>query len=265
MYRLLAIDLDGTLLNSQHRITPRTYQAVLQALQAGITIVIATGQILPYLRYVTAGLPLNAPQILYNGAIIANSETGTVLHEQLLPQEDILPTLDILRELNLYRAYHTYQQVYVDQNTPHAKNWYPRPLPQPVERDDVASLYPQPCIKVTGIGEPDTLRQKREVLEQHFAGKVYVTQTAPYLLEILHPAVSKVQALRQVARDLGIAPAEIMAFGDNHNDIGMLQFAGMGVAMGHAHAEVKQAARLVTLSNDQDGVAAVIEERILKI
>lgn len=263
MFRLLAIDLDGTLLNSQHQISPRTYQAVLAAIQAGITVVIATGQILPYLRHVTRGLPLDAPQIIYNGAIIANSMTGTVLHERLLPEKDILPALDALRDLDLYRAYHTYQHVYVDNGTPNAMSWYPTPIPQPLEQDDVASLYPQHCIKVVGIGDPATLRQKREVLEQRFAGKLYVTQTAPFLLEMLHPAVSKDSALRQIARDLGIVPAEIMAFGDNHNDIGMLQFAGMGIAMGNAHAEVKQAASYVTLSNNQDGIAAVIEEKIL--
>ena len=131
-----------------------------------------------------------------------------------------------------------------------------------VEIEDVASLYPRKCIKVAGIGEESTLREKRRELERIFAGKLYVTQSSFDLLEFLHPAVSKVNALKAIATDLGIAPAEIVAIGDNHNDIGMIRYAGLGIAMGNAHDEVKAAADLVTLSNAEEGVAVVIEKLI---
>jgi len=263
MYRLLAIDLDGTLLTPQKLITPRTHKALFQAAEMGITIVIATGQTFQVLRQVCADLPLTAPQIIENGAIIADIQHGTVLHEQLVPAEYILPALDALRSLGLYRVYHTFQCVYVDSNTPRARYWYRPPLSPPVEIADVASIYPRPCIKIVGVGEVETLRDKRRELERIFDGTLYVTQSSPDLVELLHPAVSKGNALRAIAADLGIAPAEIVAIGDNHNDIGMLRFAGLGVAMGHAHAEVKAAADYVTLSNAEQGVAAVIEEVVL--
>jgi Cof subfamily protein (haloacid dehalogenase superfamily) len=263
MYRLLAIDLDGTLLNPQKLITPRTQKALYQVAEMGITLVIATGQTLQVLRHVCADLPLTAPQIIENGAIIADIQHGTVLHEQLLPSVYILPALDTLRSLGLHRAYHTFQRVYVDTNTPRARNWYRPPVPPAVEVADVASIYPQPCIKVAGIGDAETLRDKRRELERIFADKLYVTQSSFDLLELLHPQVSKGNALRLIASDLGILPEEVVAIGDNHNDLGMLQFAGLGIAMGNAHAEVKAAADYVTLSNSEDGVAAVIEELIL--
>ena len=264
MYRLLAIDLDGTLLTPppQKLITPRTYRALRQAAERGIVIVVATGQTLSVLQVVCAGLPLSVPQIVENGAVIADIESGTILHEKLLPIEYILPTLEILRKSGLYRAYHTHERVYVDWNTPRARNWYRLPVLPPVEVEDVASLYPRPCIKVAGIGEASSLREKRFELENHFAGQLYVTQSSFDILEFLHPAVSKGNALETIAEDLGIAPEEIMAFGDNHNDIGMLQFAGLGVAMGNAHGEVKAAADYVTLSNAEDGVAVAIETLI---
>jgi Cof subfamily protein (haloacid dehalogenase superfamily) len=263
MYRLLAIDLDGTLLTPQKLITPRTHKALFQAAEMGITIVIATGQTFQVLRQVCADLPLTAPQIIENGAIIADIQHGIVLHEQLVPAENILPALDALRSLGLHRVYHTFQCVYVDSNTPRARNWYRPPLSPPVEIEDVASIYPRPCIKIVGVGEVETLRDKRRELERIFDGTLYVTQSSPDLVELLHPAVSKGHALRAIAADLGIAPAEVVAIGDNHNDIGMLRFAGLGVAMGHAHAEVKAAADYVTLSNAEEGVAAVIEEVVL--
>jgi len=266
MYRLLAIDLDGTLLTPRpHKIiTPRTRAALRRAAAAGITIVIATGQTHAMLRHLCAGLPLNGPQIIENGAIVVDMTSGHILHERLLPTEDILPILALLRDSGLYRAYHTHERVYVDRQTPRAQNWYPPPLLPPVEVDDVANLYPLPCIKVVGVGEERTLPEQRRAFEQHFQGKLYVTQSSFDLVEFLHPAVSKSNALRTIAADLGIAPAEIIAIGDSHNDMGMITFAGLGVAMGNAPAEVKAVADHVTLSNADEGVAAVIEQFVLR-
>src|SRR5436189_6471893 len=229
MYRLLAIDLDGTLLTPlpHKHITPRTYKALRQTVDAGMVIVIATGQTLSVLQNVCAQLPLSAPQIIENGAIIADIHSGSIFHEQLIPPDLILPALSALRALGLYRAYHTLHRVYVDKDTPRARNWYRPPVPPVIEVEDVASLYPLSCIKVAGIGEESTLREKRRELERIFDGKLYITQSSFDLLEFLHPAVSKVNALKTIAIDLGIAPAEIVAIGDNHNDIGMIRYAGL--------------------------------------
>ena len=196
--------------------------------------------------------------------MVVDIRSGTVLHEKLLPAEHILPALDTLRSFGLFRAYHTYERVYVDYNTPRARNWYRPPVPPVAEVEDVAGLYPQSCIKVAGIGEESTLREKRIELERIFAGKLYVIQSSFDLVEFLHPEVSKVNALKTIAADLGIAPEEIVAIGDNHNDIGMIRFAGLGVAMGNAHDEVKASADYVTSSNTEEGVAAVIEKLLRK-
>ena len=265
MYRLLAIDLDGTLLAPlpYKHITPRTYKALYQAVDAGMVIVIATGQTLSVLQNVCADLPLSAPQIIENGAIIADIHTSAILHEQLIPPDLILTALAELRTLGLYRAYHTLHRVYVDKNTPRARSWYRPPVSPVIEIEDVASLDPLSCIKIAGIGEESTLREKRRDLEGIFDGKLYVTQSSFDILELLHPDVSKGNALRVIAKDLHIKPEEIVAFGDNHNDIGMLQLAGLGVAMGNAHDEVKMVADYVTLSNAEDGVAVVIEDLVL--
>ncbi len=127
MYRLLAIDLDGTLLTPQKLITPRTRDLLCQVSETGIAIVIATGQTSQVLRHECGALPLAAPQIIENGAIVVDIRSGTILHEKLIPEEQILPTLDILRSFDLHRAYHTYERVYVDKNTPRAKKWYRPP------------------------------------------------------------------------------------------------------------------------------------------
>jgi Cof subfamily protein (haloacid dehalogenase superfamily) len=263
MYRLLAIDLDGTLLTSKKTITARTYAALNTALAAGVHLVIATGQIPAVLQAVCADLSLQGPQILYNGALIVDLQSTTILHERLVPPEYIQSTLATLRDLGLHRVYHTHEHVYVDRHTPNSKNWYRPPVPPAIEIDDVVSIYPQPCVKLVGVGEPDTLREKRKELERIFANQLYVTQASRDLLEFLHPAASKGNALRIVADLLHIAPEEVLAIGDNHNDIGMLRFAGLGIAMGNAHDEVKAAADYVTLSNEEDGVAVALEKKLL--
>ncbi|HJT55628.1 MAG TPA: Cof-type HAD-IIB family hydrolase [Ktedonobacteraceae bacterium] len=264
MYRLLAIDLDGTLLTPQPNkiITSRTRQALARAAEAGINVVIATGQNLAVLRHVCGELPLQGPQIIENGAVIADLQ-GTIYHEKPFPGEYILPVLNTLHTFGFYRAYHTIHRVYVDKDTPRARSWYRPPVPPAIEVEDVASLYPLQCIKLVGIGDESKIRGRRSELESLFEGKLYVTQSSFDLIEFLHPAVSKGNALKVIAADLHIQPEEIVAFGDNHNDIGMLQFAGLGIAMGNAHQEVQSMANYVTASNAEEGVAQAIEDLVL--
>src|SRR5437762_13992748 len=114
MYRLLAIDLDGTLLNPQKLITPRTHDLLCQIAEKGVAIVIATGQTAQVLRAVCGELPLTAPQIIENGAVVVDLNSRKVLHEKLIPREHILPTLEVLRSFGLHRAYHAHERVYVD-------------------------------------------------------------------------------------------------------------------------------------------------------
>nr|BBH95231.1 haloacid dehalogenase [Thermogemmatispora argillosa] len=264
-YRLLAIDLDGTLLTPfpEKQVTPRARQALEAASAAGLAITITTGQMLAVLRHVCAGLPLSGPQILENGALIVDFTTGSVLSERLLPEEHILPVLEAARSLGLYRAYHTPEGVYVDRHTPRARDWYRPPLPPVIEVDDVATLYPRPCIKVAAVGLPETLPAKRQQLQHWFGKTLHVTQSTRDLLEVLHPEASKGQALRQVARLLGVAPDEIVAIGDHYNDVEMLRFAGLSIAMGNAPPEVQAVADYVTSDNAHDGVAHALERWVL--
>lgn len=265
MYRLLAIDLDGTLLNPRpHKtITPRTRLALQRVAEAGVRIVIATGQNLAVLQAICGDLPVTGPQIIENGAQIADIQTGQIYHEHLLPAELVLPVLNALQKLGLHRAYHTRRFVYADVDTPRVRQWYRPPVPAVIEVADVASLYPEPCIKVVGVGAESVLRAHRPDLIARFDKQLYITQSAYDLLEFLHPAVSKREGLETITRDLGLDRSQVVAIGDGHNDIGMIEFAGLGVAMGNAHEEVKSRADYVTRSNAEEGVAAVIEELIL--
>lgn len=207
-------------------------------------------------------MPLVGPQIIENGAVIADLK-GQISHQHLFPPQYVLPVLDVLRAAGCHRAYHTLSHVCVDRQTPRAQDRYRPPVPPVIEVEDVANLSPLPCLKLVGVAGEAQIRVRRDAWEEQFAGKLSVTQTSGDLIEFLHPEVSKGQALQALAADLGIAPEEVVAFGDQHNDIGMLRFAGLGVAMENAHEEVKAEADYVTASNADEGVALVIEDLIL--
>lgn len=265
MYRLLAIDLDGTLLTPERKITPRTRAAIQQAVASGMELVITTGQSYLALRSLCAGLPLTKPQVTCNGAVIVDPKDDTILHETLVPLSLVHDALAALQEKQFFRVYHTNTYVYAEQGTPGAEFWYLPPAPPTVIIEDVTTIYPQPCVKLMGVGEPANVLRSLPYFEERFAGQLYVTRAASDLLEFLHPDVSKGKALARVARMLDVAPEEIVAFGDNHNDIEMLRLAGLGIAMGNAADDVKAHADYVTQTNAEEGVAVALEEKVLPL
>ncbi len=262
MYRLIATDLDGTLLNPQHMLTPHTISVLQQAVATGMKLVVATGRV-PYIFHaIGAQLPLNAPQITNNGAVIIDPHTNSILHNQLVPLDLLGPLLTTLRDFDLAPCYYTTENLYVGQALYDLNNWYLAGVPVEIT-NDMTALFTHPCFKVAAYGDALTIRAKRQELSRIFAGQLYVTQTAREWLEFMHPQVSKGNALKIVARMLNIQSEEIIAFGDNHNDIEMLRYAGLGIAMENAHDEVKNAASYVTQSNAHDGVAAALEKFVL--
>ena len=260
MYRLLAIDLDGTLLPPDHIITPRTYAILQRAATADIRIVIATGRVPTIFRSLLGRLPLNAPQITSNGAAIIDIQTNRVLQEQFIPATEVLTAIEALRSLDLQLCYYTSEHLYMESSfyAMHDSDYLTNIAAQ--EIDDITNLAQQPCLKLGAFGDASSIRAKRQRLDQIFKGQLYVTQTSPRWLEVLHPGVSKANALKIIVQNFNIQPEEVLAIGDNHNDIEMLRYAGLGIAMGNAHDEVKRVADYVTLKNTEEGVAFALEK-----
>jgi len=115
------------------------------------------------------------------------------------------------------------------------------------------------------VGKPDKLEHLEKELVSYYNGKVSIYRSEPFFLEILPPGVDKAKCLQSLALRLGIRREEVMACGDGFNDVGMIQYAGLGVAMANAQQVVKDKADFVTLSNEEDGVAAAVERFVLKV
>jgi Cof subfamily protein (haloacid dehalogenase superfamily) len=259
-YRLVAIDLDGTLLTPDKGVSPRTRAALYLAAAAGCAIVIATGRSFPILAMYCGGIPLTAPQITYNGAVVCDPASGQELRRTLLPPEAARLTAEFFLQADIPLALFTPQRLYIDQRIPNGHLWSPPPLPPPLDLGDVREHLNLPIIKLAGYSPAETMGPLQAAAEEALGHVGYVTRTAKDLLEVMHPAVSKGEALQEIAGMLGIERHEIVAFGDSHNDLTLFEYAGLSVAMGNSTPDIQAGADMVAPSNEEDGVAQVLEE-----
>lgn len=259
-YRLIAADLDGTLLTDKKSISPLTRQALVTAAQAGCRIVVATGRSFGVARYFTGDIPLTAPQITFNGAVIHDPVGNRELASLLLPPEWVRPAIEFFLDEGIAVAYFTPDALYMDRRIPEPHGWQPQLAGLPEQLTDMRDVAGRPCIKVVGFADKIAIARVRPRAVERFGHALYVTQTSPMLLELLHPEVSKGAALRRIAHMLDIPRQAIVAFGDSHNDLDMLDFAGAGIAMDNASAEVKEIADMVTDSNLDDGIATALRQ-----
>jgi len=262
--KLVAIDLDDTLLDSGLSISPRCAADIEKMRQKGVLVTLATGRMyrsaLPY----ALQLGMNIPLITYQGALVKDSLSGEVLYFR--PVGELATTvMEFLREQGVY--FHTYfnDQLCVESDTPEASAYSQLAgveltfMPDLVE----ASRY-QPALKIMAISHDIKLLDPVEAdLKALFGQDLYITRSKLHYLEIMHRDANKARALQLVAEHYGIEQADVLAIGDSYNDIAMLKWAGIGVAVANAPQMVKAAADYVTASNDEDGVAEALEKWVL--
>lgn len=272
--KMIGLDLDGTLLTDRKELTPHTVNVLNRAIAQGVTVLVATGR--PWL-----GVPEELrefPGMRYaltsNGAKIQDTRTGEIIEEHLLSQENAKKALEICGR------YDTLQEVYFDgqgyaprEKMDHIERYHKNPNMWEYMRrtriavDDIRTLLERenrPVDKVQALFADMEERQTawRELEE---AGGMELVGSLKYNIEINAAGVNKGTGLIRLGKYLGIRREEIMAFGDGDNDIEMLREAGFGVAMANGVQEVKDAADYVTLSNEEEGVAAAIEKFVLNV
>ena len=267
MYKLLALDLDGTLTNSQKEITQHTQDVLTEVQQKGIKIVLASGRPLEGIRPLAELLSLEryAGYIMaYNGGLIIDSQTGYHLCENYL-SPTFYPRIyekchkegfAILTYLDGHIASEDIENKYVCQNA--MRNQMPL-----LHLDNMLEQITIPEPKWLVVGDAERLSQLEKELCMIFQEELSIYRSEPYFLEILPPGIDKANGLQFLAKTLGIPSDEIIAFGDSYNDKRMLQYAGLGIAMADAEPEVKDIANYITLSNDKDGVAHAIKRFLL--
>lgn len=260
MIRVIALDLDDTLLRSDLTISEVDQAAIRRAVAAGIKVLLASGRMVRSIRPYVEQLDLDVPLIAYNGAIIQEAISEKILYHLPVPNREALRLIALSRHAGIHLNVYLDDQLYMDELTVWGQRYAAAAgvIPHPVGDvgRTVAGGSPH---KLLAIGELEQLEEFRRRLEAEFGSELQFVKSKPNYLEILAPGVSKGRALSELAGNWGVAASEVMAVGDAPNDLAMIQWAGMGVAIGNAQAEVKQAARLVVADHDHHGVAEAIE------
>lgn len=266
MIRMIALDVDGTLLTSQGTVSGETLRAVRMARERGIRVVLATGRSVPEAVWLTQLVGCDQRAVCIGGAVVADMADGRHLKRWDIRAETARPVLELLRGRPLFCMVFAGEVNVLDRASDaffQANYPYPAYLDHTVAVDDVpAWLYTQrlPLTKIHAEGDPEVFPALLEQLRQ--LPGLTLTSSGRDNFEVVADGVDKGRALCLLGSDWGIRPEEIAAIGDSDNDLAMLRAVGCPVAMGNASAEVKAAARLVTADNDRDGVAKAIYQLI---
>ena len=257
-YQLIALDLDFTLLTAKKEITPKTRQAIARAAGAGVHVVLASGRTFPGMRFVLNDLGHRDYTISCGGAIVTDPD-GKQVYACLVPPQTAKKLIRFIAEVGAYF------QVFVGDDFYYSK-WSPRTAdyeanvkfcgildPKILEWDDV-----QAC-KILIIDTQERVEELRLRINELFPDVQTVYSQSEYM-EMLNADVSKGKALAYIARLLHLKPEHIIAIGDSEIDIPMIEYAGLGIAMGNARQTLLDAADYVTLSCEEDGVALAIEK-----
>ncbi len=257
--RLIASDMDDTLLNSETKISERNAAAIHRAIDKGIIFLIATGRMYVSVKPYADALGLDVPMVTYNGALVKGSRSGKVYYEHPLKLATALELLAYCKEKGYYIQSYQGDALWVKEETVFSRR-YTEISGIPATPVGEQLYHPQSApYKLLAMTQPDEFETVWKDIQQQFEGKVAVTSSRDNFLELMEPGVNKWNAVRAVAESYGIRPEEVMCIGDSNNDLSMIQNAGIGVAVANAKTAVQTAAKIVTASNDDDGVAQVIE------
>lgn len=260
-FDLIAIDVDGTLLNERHELTQAVREAVREAADLGIEIVLCTGRGPSNTIPILEEIGLAGTLITHNGAATVEAESRRILHSFSMPAEAVERYIRYCRENRVHFDLNTAFELYVESLPPEAEEMYGHYRIEPIVRRPDETL-PADLVKFTAFG---SLEQMDRVQREWDAwdSPLRRIRSGDFFIDVQDAQVSKGKALERLAAIRGMDRRRIMAIGNYYNDIDMLRYAGFGVAMGNSPDEVKLAADAVTVSNDEDGVAHAIRDYAL--
>lgn len=261
--KLIVFDLDDTLLDSQQVISPRTHAAIRQTAQKGIQMMLATGRMHASTVKYAKSLELTMPLITYNGAMVNTFPSGELVFHQPIAPEDASEVMDLCQEQQWHIQTYIQDVLYVCEFNRYVKLYVKVTGAEPVIIGKQLYAVKEAPTKMLIIADPPAIQHIKAYFAARLGKRLYIAESKPNFLEITSPSVNKGAALHSIAERMNIERQYIMAFGNGSNDIEMLRYAGWGIAVGNSPIDVRKAARLITATNDEDGVAKVLEKYIL--
>ena len=266
-YKLIVLDLDGTLTNSKKEITPRNRETLIRMQEQGIRLVLASGR--PTYGIVPLANELRMNEfggfiLSYNGGEIINWETQEMVYENVLPNEVVPVLYECARTHQLsILTYDGAEIITENSQDPYVLKEAFLNKMAVRETNDFLTDITLPVAKCLIVGDADKLIPLEAELCLRLQGRINVFRSEPYFLELVPQGIDKALSLAVLLKEIGVERKEMIAIGDGYNDLSMIKFAGLGIAMGNAQEPVKKAADYITLSNEEDGVAIAVEKAII--
>lgn len=261
---MVAIDVDGTLLRSDKALTKRSAQAIMDASKAGVHVVLASARPPRSMKKIYDYLGLKTYQINYNGALVEDPIKGMHIYHKALPMELARRVLAVARRAvpNIISCVEILDKWCTDGKQ---EQWPKRTMLQfdPGCYGEVDLFLNAPVTKLMFLGETADIMAARKAVLKNFPKIIAVAVSDKHLIQVINPEVEKADGLSLIAAQYGVQRRRCMAIGDAPNDSGMMQWAGLGVAVQNAWPQVLEIADAVVPSNDQDGVAVAIQRYVL--
>lgn len=261
-YKALALDLDGTLINSEKKLSTKNKKAVIEAAQCGVHIILASGRPLFGIEPVAEALELSRVGgyiLAYNGGNIIDCKTKEVIYSRNFPPECIHDVCTLAKEYGVYALSYDKDEVISESDTDEYVLREAKCNDASVRRVENLEQYVNyPVAKFLIAGEHEKLIPIQQELQKRHGDVIDAFCSADYFLEIVPKNVAKDRSLAALLEKLGLQREELIACGDGMNDISMIEYAGLGAAMENAYPPVKEKADIIAPSNDEDGVAEII-------
>lgn len=265
-YKMIVLDIDGTLTNNEKEISSRTKVVLQKAQEQGIILALASGRPIVGLRKFSHELELDSHHgllIAYNGGRVIDAQTDQLLYEKLIPVDQAITLLKHFEKFPVNPMVTDDSYLYVPDingyKVDYEKSINGLPVKEVGRLSEALDFSP---VKVLLSAPNDILMSIMDEIRRPFEEQYSFTMSESFFLECNMKGISKGSSLARLCDQMQIKPEEVIAFGDAQNDISTVKFAGLGVAMGNACEELKEVADEITLTNNEDGVAAVLEKYI---
>ncbi len=266
MYKLVVLDIDGTLVNSEKKVTEKTKEYIKRATEKGVKFIIASGRtpygILPIAKEIELE-KIGGYVLAFNGGMCMNCETMEVLYETDIQRAEITKLYEYAMENKIPLMTYNKENLYISsEETKYTELEARINHLNVIKSDDFVKDITFDFPKTIFTDEGEILAKHEPIVREMFPN-LEVFRSEPFFLEVCPPNIHKATGIAKIIDILGVKQEEVIAIGDGFNDVTMIKYAGLGVAMGNAHDDIKAIADYVTISNDEDGVCKVIEEFIL--